>query len=302
MIRIGDYLYSHLRVRRLLDYKWVSLIRLTMQDFSRSNGPNVAAGVAYFALFSIFPLALAGITISGFFFATKPEQLALVRGIQELVPVSTDFLSDVIEGVVNSRGPISIIATVGFIWSGLAVFSSLRKAINHAWGIGKPPNLLKERLIDLSMAVGVAMAASVVILLSAAFFETPKIGEWLSIIAGGAFAKLLATLLSLLVTFLVLLLMYKFVPHRKVPWGDVWLAAIIGAVFFEGGKLAIAWYFSGFGAFNLVYGSLGALMVILLWIYLSALIVLIAAQFSAVYSRTMGSDHRASMTGSATLR
>ena len=302
MINIGQFVYRYLGVRWLLKNRWVALVHLTMRDFSRSNGPNVAAGVSYFALFSIFPLALAAITISGFLFATKPEQLDLVRDIQELIPVSTDFLSDIIEGVVNSRGPVSLIAAAGFIWSGLAVFSSLRKAINHAWGIGKPPNLLKERLIDLSMALGVGLAAAVVILLSAAFFETPKIGEWISVIAGGVFAKILAAMLSLLVTFLVLLLMYKFVPNRKVPWGDVWLAAIIGAVFFEGGKMAIAWYFSEFGAFNLVYGSLGGLMVILVWIYVSALIVLIAAQLSAVYSRTIGSDHKAGRTGAVAYR
>ena len=66
--------------------------------------------------------------------------------------------------------------------------------------------------------------------------------------------------------------------------------------------MAIAWYFSGFGAFNLVYGSLGGLMVILVWIYVSALIVLISAQLSAVYSRTIGSDHKAGRTGAVIYR
>ena len=103
-------------------------------------------------------------------------------------------------------------------------------------------------------------------------------------------AKVLVSLLSLLVTFLVLLLMYKYVPHRKVAWGDVWLGALLGAMFLEGGKNLFAWYVSNFGSFNVVYGSLGALMAILVWVYISAVILLLAAHLSAVYCRVVGSE------------
>ena len=274
----------------LVKNRWLLLVYLTMRDFSRSNGPNMAAGVAYFALFSLFPLSLASIAIAGFFFSGEGEQLKVVDAIQGLIPVSTDYLSDSIEGVVDSRGPISLIGLLGLVWSGLAVFSAVRKGINHAWGIGKPPNLLKERLIDLSMLAGIGLAGFAVLVLSAKLFEVPEIGGWLSIVGGGILAKVLVSLLSLLVTFLVLLLMYKYVPHRKVAWGDVWLGALLGAMFLEGGKNLFAWYVSNFGSFNVVYGSLGALMAILVWVYISAIILLLAAHLSAVYCRVIGSE------------
>ncbi len=290
MKTLSNFLATRLRMQQFLGNRWVALVHLTLRDFFRSNGPTVAAGVAYFALFSIFPLALTAIAVSSFFFSDTSKQLDVVNTIQKLVPVSTDFLSETIEEVVNNRGSISVIAAVGLLWSGLSVFSSLRKGINHAWGIGKPPNLIKERFIDLSMALGITLAIFVILVLSATLFEATEVGEWLSVIGGGVLIKLLASLLSLLVSFLVLLLMYKYVPNRVVAWRDVWLGALVGAIFFEGSKLVLAWYISRFGTFNLIYGSLGALMVILVWVYLSVFIVLLAAQFSAVYCRTMGSD------------
>ena len=266
------------------------LIHLTLRDFSRSNGPNVAAGIAYFALLSIFPLMLATMAISGFFFTDEAEQLKIVDAIRKLVPVSSDFLSQTIEGVVNSRGTVSLIAALGLLWSGLTVFAAVRKGINHAWGIGKPPNLLKERLIDLSMMMGLALAGSVIFILSATLFQLPEIGRWLSVVGGGTLGKVVVSLISLFVSFVVLLLMYKYVPNRKVAWGGIWLGALVGAVFFEGSKDLFAWYVSNLGDFNLVYGSLGALMAILVWVYISALVLLVAAQLSAVYCRVIGSE------------
>jgi|GEM_PF-6145347 len=136
------------------------LLYIALRDFTRSNGVGLAAGIAFYSLLSLFPLSLAAIAIAGYFYTGQDEQAQVVELIQKLIPVSTDYLADTIDGVVSNRGQVSIIGALGLLWAGLAVFSGLRKGINHAWGIGKPPNLLMERLIDLTLLSMVGVAAS----------------------------------------------------------------------------------------------------------------------------------------------
>ena len=126
---------------------YILTIRLALKEFSRANAPILAAGIAYFALFSLFPLSLAFIAIASFFLGSEKEQLDAVNEIHGLIPVSTKYLSDNIETIVRNRGPISLIGLLGLVWSGLAVFAAIRKGINQAWGISEQPSLFKKRFI-----------------------------------------------------------------------------------------------------------------------------------------------------------
>ena len=274
----------------LSENRYIQLGYLTLRDFSNNNGPNMAAGLAYFALFSLFPLSLIFMALIGLFLVDQDDQIKFVNTLQGFIPVSGEYLSETIGGVVENRGPISLIGFVGLSWSGLAVFSAVRRGINHAWGIGNTPHAVKGRVTDLLMLIGMGLGAIVIFILSAKLFEIPKLGDWLSLVGGGIPGKTIVSLLSLSVSFLVLLLICKYLPQRKVAWGDVWLGALSGGIGLECGKNAFAWYVSNFGNFNVVYGSLGALMAVLLWVYLAATILLLTAHFSAVYCRVIGSE------------
>lgn len=287
IIACRNYLVSH---GDLAENRYIQLGYLTLRNFSNNNGPNMAAGLAYFALFSLFPLSLIFMALMGFFLVDQGDQIKFVNALQGFIPVSGEYLSETIGEVVENRGPISLIGFLGLSWSGLAVFSAVRRGINHAWGIGKAQHAVKGRVTDLFMLIGVGLGAIVIFILSAKLFEVPRLGDWLSLVGGGIPAKVIVSLLSLFVSFLVLLLIYKYIPQRKVAWGDVWLGALLGGVCLECGKNVFAWYVSNFGNLNVVYGSLGALMAVLVWVYLAATVLLMAAHFSAVYCRVIGSE------------
>lgn len=289
LTNLRTLVFTRIPLQRTWTNRWVVLITTTVHTFSSKNGPTISAGVAYFALFSVFPLILTIIAVIGYLFSDVTKQLDLVSATQKLVPVSTLFLSETMQGVVNNRGPLSLIATFGLLWSGLAVFSALRKGINHAWDVKSQPNLIKGRLMDLIIAIGVVSAIFIKIVLLATLFEMARIGESLYTIGGELLIKIPASFLSFSITFIVLLLLYKYVPNRQIRWQDIWLGTLAGALLFEGNKLVVAFYFSRFSDFNLVYGSLGGLMIILAWVYISSFIVLFAAQFCAVYFRIIGS-------------
>lgn len=269
---------------------YILTIRLALKEFSRANAPILAAGIAYFGLFSLFPLSLAFIAIASFFLGNEKEQLDAVNEIHGLIPVSTEYLSDNIETIVRNRGPISLIGLLGLLWSGLAVFAALRKGINQAWGISEQPNVFKKRFIDFGILIGLGLAATVVLLLSAKLFEIPWIGDWRLGIDAAGMAKMFISVISFMVTIFVVLALYKYVPHRTISWKDIWASAILTAVLLESGRHIFSLYVTHFAEFNLVYGSLGAIMAILAWIYVSANIVLFGAYMASAYCRVMGSD------------
>ena len=146
--------------------KVLKMLGVAMKDFSRNNCPYIAAGIAYWTLFSLFPLAMAAISILGFVYSAPEEQSRIVQGIVNVVPVSVDYLARLVEDVARARGALGGLALVGLLWTGTAVFSAVRKGVNHAWHIGRPHYFLVERAIDLAMLVGIAVLAFVQVVFS----------------------------------------------------------------------------------------------------------------------------------------
>ena len=153
---------------------WQQLVlffRVVLTDFMRNNCPYIAAGIAYWTLFSLFPLSLVGLSILSYSNSTPVEQTRMVEGIIEHIPVSKEYLLDIVSSVAEARGSLSTIAIAGLLFSGTAVFSAVRKGINHAWHVGQPHYFFLERAIDILMLIGVALLA-----LSAAVLSTNVLG------------------------------------------------------------------------------------------------------------------------------
>ena len=145
-------------------------------------------------------------------------------------------------------------------------------------------------ILDFGILIGLGIAATVVLLLSAKLFEIPWIGDWRLGIDAAGMAKMFISVISFMVTIFVVLALYKYVPHRTISWKDIWVSAILTAVLLESARHIFSLYVTHFAEFNLVYGSLGAIMAILAWIYVSANIVLFGAYMASAYCRVMGSD------------
>jgi membrane protein len=248
----------------------------------------MAAGIAYWTLFSLFPLVLAGISILGFMHHSSEEQGQLVEGLVKLIPVSEEYLVGVVSEVVHGRGTLGLLAILGLLWSGTAVFSAVRKGINHAWHISQPPYFLWERMVDLVMLLGVALLAFIVVVFTTNVLGLSTAAATPSWLTGGLVGKVLLEVAAVVVTYGVFLLLYRYLPNTTLAWSDVWLGALNGAVLFQGIRIGFTWFVASFGNFNLVYGSLGALMAVLVWAYLSAVALMWGAQVCFTYSRIFG--------------
>jgi membrane protein len=266
------------------------MLGVAMKDFSRNNCSYIAAGIAYWTLFSLFPLAMAAISILGFAYAAPEDQGRIVEGIVNVVPVSVDYLARLVEDVTQARGALGGLAFVGLLWTGTAVFSAVRKGVNHAWHIGRPHYFLKERAIDLAMLGGIAALAFVQVVFSTNLVGLSELARSATESSAWALLRVPYEFLALAFTVGVFMLLYRYIPNTDVAWRDIWPGALVGAALFQAVRVLFVWFISSFGNLNVVYGSLGALMTLLLWAYLSAMAVMLGAQVAYTYRGVFGSQ------------
>ena len=260
----------------------------TVGEFLDKNCPNMAGAISFYTLFSLFPLILAMISIAGFVLGPTAERDQLAMEMAAVIPVSAEFISDTMQGVVRTRAITGIASVLGLLWASTSAFGAMRKGINAAWGIRKHRPFLKERLIDFSLTVGAGM------LMLGIIFVAPTIGffsEITSYFTQGSIDitttlwDLVARLVMPIITFGAFLVLYRFLPNTKVAIADVWMGALLGAVAFEGAKWGFVTYVKAFPAYNAVYGPISAVMALLTWVYLSAIILLFCALLTSRHAR-----------------
>ena len=247
-------------------------------DFLGKNCQYIAGAIAFYTLFSMFPLVLALISVWGFFLGPEVQQSELAKRIAEVIPVSTEFISSTMRGVASARVITGTASFLGLLWASSAAFGAVRKGINAAWGITRTRPFISERLIDLGLVAG---AGVVILILLVIAPLSGTIQEILEIMSPDTDFDRILTLLtrfvSPLLAFGTFLILYRYLPNTSVGFKDVWMGALAAALAFDGAKWGFLLYVETFPVYNVVYGPLGAMMALLTWVYVSAIILLFGA-------------------------
>ena len=285
MTRRFPWLAPYLAPFKSFVKKWVLFFRDVVNEFLTDNCPHLAASISFYVLLSLFPLTLALISVLGFLSHSPEIQARVIDAIGTFLPVSRDFITSSIESVVSTRAITGVIGVIGLIIGGNAVFTAVRKSLNAAWGIRQPRPFLTERLVEFGMLLG----AAILIFLSIALTSALSIVQQQNITVfgtnSGLFWNLITGGITTVIVFVVFLLLYKFVPNTKVHWRDIWLGAILAAIGFEVTTSVFVWYIANFVHYNLIYGPIGSLVALMIWVYVSAVIFLFCAKLTAVHSR-----------------
>ena len=264
----------------------VRMIKEAVHEFLTDNCTALAAAISYYLLLSMFPLALAAISILSYFSRSPDVQAKVTQAITDVLPVSGDFVSTTIRDVAPGWGAASAIGVIGLIWAGTGLFNVTRKSLNTAWGIKQPRPFLREKFIEFIMMLGLGAFLLVYVGMTATFNflqSTNVFGG--RFVEGGLFWESMVILASIAIAFIGFLLLYEFIPNTRVPWKQVWVGALIAAVLFEIVKNIFVWFVSKFATYNLVYGSIGTIIALLTWSYISAVIVLFCAKLISIYPR-----------------
>lgn len=271
--------------------RYVFLFLAAWRDFGRNNCTYIAAGIAYWTVLSIFPLILGGLAILGYLLTSSDDQQRVIRAVLDVIPVSAGEFSETIADLIEQRGTLGIVAALGALWSGTAVFSAVRRGINHTWGVRHLRSFLVGRAADFLMFLFFAAAALLLLAYTTiGNITVESLPDWARGLPVFNFStRIVVELGAFAGTWAVFMLLYRFVPRVSIEWGDVWLGAAVGAALFQLIRIGFAWFAAHIGNFNVVYGSLGALVAVMVWAYTSSMAVLLGSQIAATYAKTMGS-------------
>lgn len=253
----------------LLSHMWQAIVR-----FSK-HGTREAAALSYYATFSLFPLLLLVIIVIGTALGPAAARNQIDSILRLFLPVNAaNFLQENIALALEQRGSFGLVAGVSLLWSSLGLFSSLSSALSRTFRDENPRNTWHQRLVGLAMMIALSvlliasLAATVMfVLLDFVFFYQRS--SWISF---GAFV------IPLSLSVAIFAFLYRFIPRQRVRWDAIWVAAFFGGGLWELAKRLFTWYLDNLASYNLVYGSVATMIVLMFWIYLTGIIVLLGAE------------------------
>jgi membrane protein len=262
---------------------WRALVELVnSQDLTH------AAAIAYYALLSLFPFLLLVISLLGSIAADEEDRLAVLTFVFRYFPTQLDFVSTQLDAFSMNSARVGVAGALGLIWASLGVFGAITSAVNEAWGVEKQRSFWKHRMVSFMMLVAAGgvtilalVAVSMVQVAEASWFGVMLFRfEWTAALQSWIF-RYAATILLILAVGLVL----YFIPNAKTRFRDVWVGAILTGVLWTGAFRGFSWYIGRNSQLTLIHGSIAAVVVFLLWIYVSSVILMYGVEFTAAYAR-----------------
>jgi membrane protein len=270
-----------------------SFLNRMWQEWSATNVPVQAAALAYYTIFSLAPLLLIVIGVAGLVFDQTTVQTSLLEQFRSLVGEDgANLLGSMLEAA-NRQGSgvvTSLVGLVTLIFGATGVLAQLQQTLNTIWkvpsrqGVGAIGSLVKARLISLGLILALGFLIIVLLVVNTAITVLSNrlevwgwVWQWLTSIVGFfAIAAIFAAI-------------YKYLPDTKVAWRHVRLGALITALLFMIGKSLIGFYLGRFGVSS-GFGAAASLIVLLLWVFYTAQIVLTGAVFTHVWSQRRDGD------------
>ncbi len=269
---------------KMLDQRtngWLGILAEAGRQVLKPDSAITAAAIAYFALFSLFPLILLSIAIASFTLGPLTDQQVILQKLEFIAPALGQLLGENIVEIVEKRGPVTSVALVSLIWSASTIFYTLSQTLNGIWGVKSRNPVWKRR--GLAILFVLTFVGPILLLASFASSMIANLRTWLpaQIIPIGDGIAIVVTILLDVVLFMLL---YSILPHGNSTWREILPGAIGAGLLWELAKKAFLLFISSYiSVSNLVYGSLTAIMAFLVWAYLSGLILLFGAFLSVTY-------------------
>ncbi len=260
----------------------------------RDDAPRLAAAVAFYTLFSFAPLIFVTILIAGAVFGEEAAAGQLAERLQAIVGLGA---SEVIQAAVanahleNSSVLATLVTVLVSSFAATGVFQELRKALDLVWDRQQEPRGLKHDVLELARAKlwGLACVLAIGLFLLLSLFASAllaSLGRQVDAVWTELFwlGRIVDMLISLGLGTLAFVLTYKFLPASRVGWRDLWLGAFVAAILFSVGRLLVGTYLAHSGLAS-VYGAAGALVVVMVWTWCSAMILLFGAELCQAYAQ-----------------
>lgn len=284
-------------------FSWYRLARATVSAWVDDRAPSMGASIAYYTLFSLAPLLLIVVSVAGLLFGADAARGAIFNQLQGLLgPQSAQAVQSLLESVNRpADGLIGTVVGLALMLLGAtSVFAELQSTLDRIWrappvtragdgrgGLAALWPWLRARVLSFGLILGLGFLLMVSLVLGTALaalqqWWSPYFGGWL----------VLMQMVNLAVNFgmvtAVFAMIYKLMPRVHVDWSDVWTGAVVTAVLFTVGRTLIDLYIRH-SAVSSTFGAAGAIVAVMVWVYYSAQIFLLGAEFTWVYAHATGS-------------
>ena len=285
------------RIRLAAERALVATRRAAL-EFVEDRGHRSAAQISFFAILSFIPLVLLLAAAFGLVFEDAAVRARIIQTVFDNVPLASaddrPKLERAVADALDRAGDLGIFTTILLLVAASGVMAALRHSINEAWDIDQRPPLLKRKALDLALVLG----GTSILALSVSLTVTHRLADILDDEDGGgwvlaALLELASELLPLVFVALAMLFLYRVLPMHRKPLREIWPGAIVAALGLALVKQGLELYFEKLADFGALYGSLGAAMALLIFVYAAANVVVFGAEFAVEWARARDSRSNA---------
>lgn len=274
-----------MRARRVLEE---ALLR-----FFKDDSPMIAASIAYYCLLSVFPLLLLLLALGGLFIRQYDLSGEIAIVLQRYLPIKANFIMINLVQIEKAFGRVGIISMLILLWSSSGVFHPLEKALNRAWEIEERRTWWQRQLLALELAILLGLLVFLTVGLAGAHaYLHDRMLTWAALHAAPALTDFVFhasfTAITFAVTLAVFLLLFQRLPNRTLKFREVMPSALLTALFWEGARSLFTILLPFFN-YRHVYGSIGAMVALMTWLYISSAVMLFGAHVSHGLYRTLES-------------
>jgi membrane protein len=276
--------------------------RETLKAWYDDSAPRWSAAIAFYTIFSLAPVLIIVIAVAGTLWGDEAVRTEVLAQFQQLIGDRGAQQMEHLIAAALPRGsgrPATLAGVATLLVGATAVFMTLRNALNAVWGVTPVQASgvwrsvwvhLRIRLLSFALVLCLAFLLATSLVVSAGL---AGLGAWISerLPAPVPVLRLIETAVTFAVLWLLFAVIFRWLPDARIAWKDVWIGAAATALLFSAGKLAIGLYL-GRSAVASAYGVAGSVVLTLLWVYYSAMVFLLGAEFTEVYARRWGSHIR----------
>lgn len=251
--------------------------------FAEDRCPHLAAGIAYFALLAFFPVTLLAASLAGILIGDAETQQTLLDWIVDALPVEAPAVERSLRAVAGGKPTLTLISGFATLWLAAALSAALRNSLDIVFRVRRRRPLVLRRLIDIALlpALGIAVLASIAVSTTIRIIRA-EAGPGLLF---GADLALLwqsgAIVIGVLLSSVTFAALYCLLPNRAARFSHSLVGASVAAIAFEAVNIGFATYVANLTNYNVLYGSLGGIVALLLWLYITANIMLFGAEIAA---------------------
>ncbi|WLR48645.1 YihY/virulence factor BrkB family protein [Halobacillus litoralis] len=265
----------------------ISYVKDVIAEFQKDNIPLLGAAQAYYYLLAIVPLLILVLSILPYL---NIDAETAIQAMSNVIPSDTAqvFRENIVAVVEQPSGGLLTVGILGTLWSASNGINAFIQSSNLAYNVEETRSFIKVRLLSIVLTIGMILAIIVALVL-------PVFGQVLidMINLPSQTAVLLQVLrwtLSIVVIGTVLMALYHFAPNKNIPFKHILHGAVITAVLWQLISLAFSFYVSNFGNYSATYGSLGGIIILMLWFFLTGIILMVGAEINVIYHRRHGGE------------